>query len=164
MSNHLADDLPAVLKTVRTRPLFVMRLDVKKLQIVGQTPTGYRRVGVVPGGIFEGERLSGEVLDGGSDWQALAEDGATSLDVRLVLKTHDDVLIGMKYKGIRYGSPDVLKRIDSGEVVDPESYYFRILPVFETSGPAYLWLNHLVAVGIGHRRSDGPVYSIFEVL
>ena len=164
MSNHLADDLPAVLKTVRTRPLFVMRLDVKKLQIVGQTPTGYRRVGVVPGGIFDGERLSGEVLDGGSDWQALAEDGATSLDVRLVLKTHDDVLIGMKYKGIRYGSPDVLKRIDSGEVVDPESYYFRILPVFETSGPAYLWLNHLVAVGIGHRRSDGPVYSIFEVL
>lgn len=164
MSNHLADDLPAVLKTVRTRPLFVMRLDVKKLQIVGETPTGYRRVGVVPGGIFEGERLSGEVLDGGSDWQALAEDGATSLDVRLVLKTHDDVLIGMKYKGIRYGSPEVLKRIDSGEVVDPESYYFRILPVFETSGPAYLWLNHLVAVGIGHRRSDGPVYSIFEVL
>ena len=164
MSNHLADDLPAVLKTVRTRPLFVMRLDVKKLQIVGETPTGYRRVGVVPGGIFEGERLSGEVLDGGSDWQALAEDGATSLDVRLVLKTHDDVLIGMRYKGIRYGSPDVLKRIDSGEVVDPESYYFRILPVFETSGPAYLWLNHLVAVGIGHRRSDGPVYSIFEVL
>ena len=164
MSNHFADDLPAVLKTVRTRPLFVMRLDVKKLQIVGETPTGYRRVGVVPGGIFEGERLSGEVLDGGSDWQALAEDGATSLDVRLVLKTHDDVLIGMKYKGIRYGSPDVLKRIDSGEVVDPESYYFRILPVFETSGPAYLWLNHLVAVGIGHRRSDGPVYSIFEVL
>ena len=164
MSNHLADDLPALLKTVRTRPLFVMRLDVKKLQIVGETPTGYRRVGVVPGGIFEGERLSGEVLDGGSDWQALAEDGATSLDVRLVLKTHDDVLIGMKYKGIRYGSPDVLKRIDSGEVVDPESYYFRILPVFETSGPAYLWLNHLVAVGIGHRRSDGPVYSIFEVL
>lgn len=164
MSSHLADDLPAVLKTVRTRPLFVMRLDVKKLQIVGETPTGYRRVGVVPGGIFEGERLSGEVLDGGSDWQALAEDGATSLDVRLVLKTHDDVLIGMKYKGIRYGSPDVLKRIDGGEVVDPESYYFRILPVFETSGPAYLWLNHLVAVGIGHRRSDGPVYSIFEVL
>ena len=164
MSNHFADDLPAVLKTVRTRPLFVMRLDVKKLQIVGETPTGYRRVGVVPGGIFEGERLSGEVLDGGSDWQALAEDGATSLDVRLVLKTHDDVLIGMKYKGIRYGSPDVLKRIDSGEVVDPDSYYFRILPVFETSGPAYLWLNHLVAVGIGHRRSDGPVYSIFEVL
>ncbi len=164
MSSHLVDDLPDVLKTVRTRPLFVMRLDVKKLQIVGETPTGYRRVGVVPGGIFEGERLRGEVLDGGSDWQALADDGATLLDVRLVLKTHDDVLIGMKYKGIRYGSPDVLKRIDSGEVVDPKSYYFRILPVFETSGPAYLWLNHLVAVGIGYRRSDGPVYSLFEVL
>ncbi len=164
MSSQLVDGLPDVLKTVRTRLLFVMHLDVKKLQIVGKTPTGFRRVGVVSGGAFEGERLSGEVLDGGSDWQTLADDGATSLDVRLVLKTHDDVLIGMKYKGIRYGSPDVVKRIDIGEIVDPESYYFRILPVFETSGPAYLWLNHLVTVGIGHRRSDGPLYSIFEVL
>ena len=164
MSYKLTDDLPEVLKTVRTRPLFVMRLDVKKLQIVGETPTGYRRVGVVPGGIFDGERLTGKVLDGGSDWQTLAHDGATYLDVRLVLKTDDDVLIGMKYKGRRHGSPEILSRIDSGEIVDPDNYYFRILPVFETSGSAYLWLNHLVAVGVGHRLSDGPVYSVFEVL
>ncbi len=67
MSNTLNDDLPEVLKTVRTRPLFVMRLDVRKLQVVGATPGGVRRIGVVPGGSFEGERLSGEVLDGGSD-------------------------------------------------------------------------------------------------
>ena len=164
MSNNWTDDLPEVLKTVQTRPLLVMRLDVKKLQIVGETPTGYRRVGVVPGGIFGGERLTGKVLDGGSDWQTLAHDGATHLDVRLVLKTDDDVLIGMKYKGRRYGSPEILSRIDNGEVVDPNNYYFRILPVFETSGSAYLWLNHLVAVGVGHRLSDGPVYSVFEVL
>ncbi len=164
MSNNLFDELPNVLKSVRTRPLFVMRLEVRKLQIVGKTPTGYRRVGMVPGGIFEGERLSGEVLDGGSDWQAVAEDGAALLNVRLVLKTQDETLIGMRYKGVRHGAPDTLKRIDSGEVVDPESYYFRILPMFETSAPAYLWLNHLVAVGIGHRRQDGPVYSIFELL
>ncbi len=34
----MADDLPDILKSVRTRPLFVMRLDVRKLQIVGGTP------------------------------------------------------------------------------------------------------------------------------
>jgi hypothetical protein len=28
---------------------------------------------------FEGERLSGEVLDGGSDWQTVRPDGATTL-------------------------------------------------------------------------------------
>lgn len=41
----------------------MMRLDVRKLQIVGATPGAYRRIGVVPGDSFEGERLSGEVLD-----------------------------------------------------------------------------------------------------
>ena len=46
-----------------------MRLSVRKLQVVGPAPGGLRRVGVVFGGAFAGERLSGEVLDGGNDWQ-----------------------------------------------------------------------------------------------
>jgi len=51
-----------------------------------------------------------------------------------------------------------------GEAVDPTSYYFRINPMFETAAQAYDWLNRIVAVGIGHRQADGPVYSVFEVL
>src|SRR5882724_3481179 len=103
MSTTLNDNLPEVLSSLRTRSLFVMRLDVRKLQNVGATPSGYRRIGVVPGGSFEGERLSGEVLDGGSDWQTVRTDGATTLNVRLVLKTKDEALISMTYRGIRYG-------------------------------------------------------------
>jgi Protein of unknown function (DUF3237) len=82
MSTSLIENLPEVLRSVRTRPLFVMRLDVRPLLIVGATPASYRRIGVVPGGSFEGERLSGEVLDGGSDWQSVRNDGATTLNVR----------------------------------------------------------------------------------
>jgi Protein of unknown function (DUF3237) len=144
--------------------LFVMRLQVRPLQIIGATPGAYRRVGVVPGGSFEGERLSGDVLEGGSDWQSVHADGATALDVRLVLKTKDDALIGMTYRGVRHGPPDVVARIERGESVDPASYYFRISPFLETAAASYAWLNRLVAVGIGHRTADGPVYSIFEVL
>jgi hypothetical protein len=161
---NLNDSLPEVLKTLRTQPLFVMRLNVRKLQIVGATPGGYRRIGVVPGGSFEGERLSGEVLDGGNDWQTVRPDGATTLDVRLVLKTKDEALIGMTYRAIRYGPPDVVARIEKGEVVDPTSYYFRLNPLFETATASYDWLNRVVAIGIGHRLADGPIYSIFEVV
>src|ERR1700675_1579636 len=100
-STTLADGLPEVLKSVRTQPLFVMRLDVRPLIIVGPTPGGYRRIGIVYGGRFEGQRLSGEVLDGGSDWQTVRGDGATTLDVRLILKTKDEALIGMTYRRIR---------------------------------------------------------------
>ena len=108
------DSLPDVLKAVRTKPLFVMRLSVRKLQIIGATPGGLRRVGVVPGGVFEGERLSGEVLEGGADWQSVRSDGGTTLDVRLVLKTRDDALIGMTYRGIRQGPPEAIARLEKG--------------------------------------------------
>ena len=57
------------------------------------TPGGYRRVGFVPSGVFDGERLSGRVLEGGADWQNVRGDGSTALDVRLVLQTIDDALI-----------------------------------------------------------------------
>ena len=164
MATSLNDNLPEVLKRVRTQPLFVMRLDVRKLLIVGATPGAYRRIGVVPGGSFEGERLSGEVLDGGSDWQTVRNDGATTLNVRLVLKTKDDALICMTYHGVRHGPPDVVERIEKGEVVDPTSYYFRINPLFETAAAKYDWINRVVGVGIGHRSPDGPIYSVFEVL
>ena len=160
----LRNGLPEALRDVRTRSLFVMRLDVRPLQIIGDASGAYRRVGVVPGGAFEGERLSGKVLDGGADWQHVRSDGRVTLDVRLVLKTADDALIGMTYRGLRQGSPDVIARVEKGEAVDPAEYYFRIAPFFETAAPPYAWLNNVVAIGIGHRGADGPVYSIFEVL
>lgn len=164
MSTALIDNLPEALKSVRTRALFVMHLEVRSMLVVGATPGAYRRIGVVPGGSFEGERLSGEVLDGGSDWQTVRNDGATTLNVRLVLKTKDDALIGMTYRGVRHGPADVVERIEKGEAVDPTSYYFRINPLFETAAAKYDWINRIVAVGIGHRRTDGPIYSVFEVL
>jgi hypothetical protein len=157
-------DLPDPLREVRTRPLFVMRLDVRPLQIIGATPGAFRRVGVVPSGVFEGERLSGLVLEGGSVWQNVRSDGSTALDVRLVLKTVDGALIGMTYRGIRHGAPDVIARVEKGEAIDPGDYYFRIAPLFETAATQYAWLNNIVAIGIGHRCADGATYSIFEVL
>jgi hypothetical protein len=164
MSEPSFDQLPESLRTLKTRPLFVMRLVVPKILVVGATPGVYRRVGVVSGGTFEGERLSGNVLESGSDWQSVRSDGATMLNVRLVLKTKDDALITMTYQGLRHGPHAVIERIEKGEVVDPDSYYFRINPMFETAAANYDWINRVLAIGRGHRFADGPVYSVFEVL
>jgi hypothetical protein len=164
MAGSLSGDVPQSLGGVSTRPLFVMRVKVRALETVGPAAGPVRRVGVVFGGVFEGERLSGEVSDGGSDWQTVRGDGAVALDVRLVLKTDDEALIGMTYRGIRHGSPDILARIDRGEAVDPATYYFRIAAFFETAAPKYDWLNSVLAVGIGHRTGQGPIYNVFELL
>jgi hypothetical protein len=164
MSTSLIEGLPEVLKSIRVTPLFAMHLQVPPLFIVGPTPNAFRRIGVIQGGSFEGERVSGEVLGGGNDWQAVRNDGCTRLDVRLVLRTTDGALIVMTYQAVRCGPPNIMEKLDKGEVVDPMSYYFRMNPLFETSAAKYDWMNRIIAVGTGHRRADGPIYSVFEVL
>ena len=164
MSNPITDSLAPALRELRTRPLLAIRLDVRGPMPVIAAPGAGRRIGVVTGGSFDGERLSGTVMDGGSDWQTLKADGSVALDVRLILKTSDGAIVAMTYRGVRHGTPEVIARVDRGEVVDPSEIYFRSIVQFETAAPQYDWLNHLVAVGVGQRRADGPVYSVFEVL
>jgi hypothetical protein len=164
MPTPITDSLPPGLRELRTRPLLAIRLDVRGPMPVIATPGAGRRIGVVTGGTFDGERLSGTVMDGGSDWQTLRADGSVALDVRLILKTDDGTHVAMTYRGVRHGTPEAIARVDRGEVVDPSEIYFRTLVQFETAAPRHDWLNHVVAVGVGQRRADGPVYSVFEVL
>lgn len=150
---------------VRTAPLFTVSLRPGPAQPLGQTPFGERRIAPILGGSFEGPKLRGTVLEsGGSDWLLYRPDGATQLDVRLALKTDDGHLIGMTYRGIRHGDPAIMARLNRGEPVEPDSYYFRIAPFFETASDKYGWLNRIVAVGLGHREPAGPIYRVFEVL
>jgi Protein of unknown function (DUF3237) len=164
MSKSLREGLPEALKHLQVKPLFLMRLSVSPPAVPGQTPNGFRRVGVIQGGSFEGERLSGEVLAGGNDWQTIRSDRCIKLDVRLVLRTDDNALIGMTYQALRSGPAEVMERLDKGEVVDPASYYFRMTALFETGAPKYDWINRIIAVGTGGRLAAGPIYSLFEVL
>lgn len=149
---------------IRTKPLFTIRFQVGEMQAVGAAPGGNRIVGVVGGGTFEGDRLKGTVLSGGSDWIIIRADGAFTLDVRLVLKTDDGALIGMTYRGLRHGSPEVLAKVAKGEPVDTAQLYFRTAVFFETSAPKYDWINRIIGIGTGHRLPEGPVYEVFELL
>jgi hypothetical protein len=149
---------------IRTAHLMTLTLSVGGMQSVGATPNGNRRIGLVSGGSFQGERLRGSVLPGGADWIVVRSDGATTLDVRLVLETDDEALIGMTYRGLRHGPAAVMERLDRGENVDPADYYFRTVIVFETGAAKYDWLNRIFAIGTGRRPPEGPVYEIFEVL
>ena len=164
MSTSLSDAQPEVLKNVRARPLFVLRLRVPPLYVVGATPDTFRRVGVVRGGSFEGERLSGEVLEGGDDWQAIRSDGCAKLDVGIVLRTTDGALIVMTYQALRHGPPNLMEELDRGQIVDPASYYFRLSALFETSAENYDWINRIIAIGAGDRHTDGAIYNVSEVL
>jgi hypothetical protein len=142
-----------------------LRVVVATPQNIGAVPHGTRRTVPISGGDFEGPRLRGAVLSNGSaDWLLLRADGVLEMDLRVTLRTDEGALISMRSFGFRHGPPEVMAAIGRGETVDPASYYFRSAPRFETSHPAYTFLNRLVAVATGDRRAEGPIYTIHEVL
>jgi len=70
----------------------------------------------------------------------------------------------LTYHVLLHGPPAITQALERGEMADPASYYFRLTGLFETSAAKYDWLNRTIAIGIGDRHPDGPVYNIFEVL
>ncbi len=149
---------------IKTKPLMSLKLQVSGMQAIGAAPGGDRRVGLVAGGTFSGERLNGTVLPGGADWIITRPDGCMTLDVRLVLQTDDGALIGLTYRGLRHGPADVMAKVAAGLPVDPSLYYFRTTILFETASEKYGWLNRVFGIGTGSRTAAGPEYEIFELL
>ena len=143
--------------------LFDLKGALEVPQSFGSTPAGGRRIFYVKSGTFAGPRLKGDVLPGGGDWALERPDGVVQLDVRITLRTDDADLIYVTYRGVFDASQEVLRRLRSGEHVDPAEYYFRTTPVFETSAEQYRWLNRIVAVGVGKRTGTGVEYAIYAI-
>jgi len=143
--------------------LFGMSLKVEEPDRIGRTHAGDRRVVGVSGGVFEGPRLKGRVLSGGSDWIVVRRDGVLIQDVRIVLQTEDGHNILMSYRGMRHGPEAVIERVDQGEDPDPSEYYFRTAPIFEAPDGEYDWLNRLVAFALGRRLPGGVTYAIYAL-
>ena len=148
-----------------SRFLCSMRIKVSDSYIMNDVPTGKRRrIDIFDGGEVHGPLLNGTILPGGSDLLLTRNDSSLTPDVRLLVKTDDDSLILVTYKGVRHGSPEVMDRIARGENVDPSEYYLRNAPFFETNSTKYDWLNKVVSIGIGRREADSAVYDVHEIL
>jgi hypothetical protein len=163
-TESLSAILPPEMTTLKVEPIFIFQIQVNPPSVIGQTPGYDRRIGEISGGRFEGEKLRGKILTGGSDWQSLRADGTVTINVRLVMQTDDGELIGMTYLGMRHGPKEVLDRIGRGEKVSPTEYYMRVTPYFETASEKYGWLNRIVSVAYGHRMAGGAIYHVFQVL
>jgi hypothetical protein len=56
-----------------------------------------------------------------------------------------------------------MAKLLKGEVVNPESVYFRCMPRFETSSSALGWISERMFIGTGARHPDRVVMRFFEV-
>ncbi|KAI9023976.1 hypothetical protein DFJ74DRAFT_666741 [Hyaloraphidium curvatum] len=156
----MADRLP-----LNTEFLFRISLGVGAPQMSTAATAwgGERRVVPVTSGTFSGPSLNGTVVPGTTaDWLRVEPDGTAHMDVRLVCKTHKDQTFFMSYTGVRAGAPEVLAKVAKGEA-SPEDYYFRTAIRFETGDPELMWMNRVLAVGVGHRVATGPFYDVYVI-
>ncbi|MFC1533950.1 DUF3237 domain-containing protein [Thermodesulfobacteriota bacterium] len=130
--------------------------------VVGATPQGVRHV--IPfTGRFVGDKLSGEILPGGTDCLIIRPDGTTLVDARYAIKTPDGALVYINNRGRRAASREVRERLASGETVDPTTYYYRLTPEFETEAEQYAWLNDIIAI-CSAARLPGQVIIDFYIV
>jgi hypothetical protein len=130
-----------------------------------RSPSGFDwRVGRFGAGSFEGPKLRGTVLPGGACWMLLRRDDALEIEVRITLETDDKQQIYMSWKSFRHGPKEVIDRLNRGEIVDPETYYFRATPYFETSSEKYDWMNRICSIATGSRKASGRTFEVFQKL
>jgi len=143
-----------------TEYLFTMDLSVGAPAMVSPG----LRVVPVTGGIVSGPALQGEVLNAAAaDWLRVEPDGTAHMDVRLTIQAASGSLVYVSYSGIRTGTSEVLERLGRGEAVPPSDYYFRVALRFETGAADLVWMNRLLAVGVGQRPPKGPRYDVYAV-
>ena len=148
---------------IEVKPLFQLRANVDPPQII-EGPLGQRLFIPITGGSLSGDRITGVVQAGGSDFQLIRRDGVAELDVRVTLLTDDGVTIQLKGRGLRHTTREVFARIMSGAEVDPAEYYFREALFFEAPAGKYEWLNRIIAIAKGGRLKSHVLIDAYEVL
>ncbi len=148
---------------LHAEPLMRLSAELDAPQTIGQTPLGTRSIMYMKRGAFVGAKLRGDVLPGGGDWILARQDGVFQLDIRLTLRTDDDALIYVVSRGMLDIAPELRQRIRDGETIDASAYYFRTMLTFETGTERYLWLNRLIAAGVGTRTPTGMSTEVFAL-
>jgi hypothetical protein len=161
---------------------FRMAVSLNPRISVGPTPFGHRNWISFTGGSWSGSWGSGIVLvcslpaffmiaflihfqPGGQDSQLIIPDGSARLETNYLLQTHDNppAHISIKTHGWRTGPPEILAQLADpklADLVDPNSYKFRLFIEMETGDERYRdRVNCGMWVGSGMRKGAEVIYE-----
>ncbi|MGH8216985.1 MAG: DUF3237 domain-containing protein [Steroidobacteraceae bacterium] len=126
----------------------------------GRTLEGRRRVIPITGGVFEGPKLRGTVVNEGADWNLSRNDGAGSADAAYYLRTDDEVLIRIVNQGV--SAP-----ITAPDPASEERFLMYTHAAFEAPMGKYDWLNRGMFFGtLNVRRSlkNAVLIRVFQLV
>jgi hypothetical protein len=158
----------------RLAPLEIPELKIEKLfyleakcaPIIPIGDVGKAELNIYPilGGYFEGEKLRGEIMNFGADWNYMDKDRVDVMDTRYLLITDDGAYISISTNGRYLNSIEQDQALDRGEFVDPNKYYFRQHLFFETGAEKYKWLNGIIAFAVMGIKETGEIcYNAYMV-
>lgn len=142
---------------------FSMRIELLAPIEQGEIDGARQRFIPITGGTITGPKLTGTVLPGGGDWQAIHPGGLAVVHARYTLKAADGTVIGIDNQGVRVASAEVTEQLAKGADVDPNAYYFRTTPVFSVQDGPHAWLRRATFVARGIRRPDHVMIDVYQV-
>jgi Protein of unknown function (DUF3237) len=148
--------------SLRLEPLTKLNIQLGEPQVIGTTPRGLRRISPILSGTAEGQRLSGEVLPGGADWNLVLADGSIEFHARFTIRTADGTLISVTNDGLER---DVMAKMFAGSPPDmSRGMYGRTAPKFEVSDGSFAWLTRSLFVAeLNLGGKDQAILHVFEV-
>lgn len=149
---------------------FTLHVDLAPPQSFGTTHAGQRRFIPITGGTFSGPRLSGTILPGGGDWNAVRPDGVVHVFAKYTIRVdspsgttngEEETLISVTNEGYGRASQETMQVVfgenpaaahtASGQGEEGErtkEWYTRTWPRFEVAGNSpHAWLNRSCFLG-----------------
>ena len=121
---------------------------------VGPSKLGSRRVVNLLGGTFDGPKMNGEVMVGGTSLYVTRDDGVVMVDAQYVLKTNEGAMIFTRNEGLIAPGPE------------GAAPYIRTTASFEAPTGKYDWLNKALFLGVAHPNPAAQTSNlrIYKVL
>ena len=149
-------------QTPKLEPAFDIHLQVGDRVDIGKTPMGLRRFAAVNGGTIEGPGIKGKILPG-TDYQIIHDDGMVEIDGHYAVQMENGDHLYLINRGVRHAPPEILKRLNAGEKVDPSLIYFRTIISIETAAPSLQWMTRTILIGMGERFPTEAVVHVYKL-
>ncbi|MDH4413372.1 MAG: DUF3237 family protein [Rhizobium sp.] len=142
---------------------FVINVTIAEPRSGGRGRNGHRRIIPITGGTISGPRLQGRVLPGGADYELIRQDGCSVVTAHYGLEADDGTPIYIRNQGLFIADKTVVDRVDAGEFLRPEAYYFRSAPIFDAPVGPHVWLSDSLFVASCAFRMTDVTIAVYRV-
>lgn len=151
-------------KEIGYEEVFSIQIVVEKPIVVGQDEiVGRRQLIPILSGEVNGNGFKGTVLPGGVDSQIVRPDGKCELSARYAIQLDDGATIYIENNGIRTVPENYVEDVKAGKFVEPDVYYFRTVPTFETYNEKYKWMMNSIFVCYASRLPRNVILKFYKV-